>query len=71
MKNIWSVVHDCDDESEKPTCWSREINSPKYGRFVWINENEDGRFEVTANDGTLKTCESFTSAKRWVAMNII
>lgn len=71
MKNTWNIVHDCDGENGEPTCWVMEINHSKYGRFVWIEENENGDFDVTVDRGTLKTCKSLTSAKRWVSTNIL
>ena len=67
---IWDIVHDCDGENGEPTCWAKEINHTKYGRFAWISENADGNFDVIAGMGTLVTCKSLTSAKRWVSMNL-
>lgn len=74
MKNIWEIVHDCDDEETgKPTSWAKEINHPKYGKFVWITENENCLYDVEVNRVefiTLVTCKTLTSAKRWVSKNL-
>ncbi len=72
--NKWQIVHDCDDENGVPTCWAKAINHLDYGRFVWITEESDGKFNVEINQDedfrTLVTCKSLTSAKRWVSMNL-
>lgn len=73
MKNIWNIVHDCDGENGEPTCWAKEINHPKYGKFVWITENENCLYDVEVNRVefiTLVTCKTLTSAKRWVSKNL-
>ncbi len=73
MKNTWNVVHDRDGENGKPTCWTKEVNHKRYGKHIWITQNEYGMFDIEAcaNDFyTLKTCKSLTSARRWVATNL-
>jgi len=73
MKNTCNIAHDCDRENGEPTCWAREINHPKYGKFVWITENENGLYDVEVDRGefiTLVTCKTLTSAKRWVSTNL-
>lgn len=70
MKKEWEVIAEMnDEETNEPTCWYLEINSEKYGRFVWISELPDGRYAVEVRpEGefkTLATCKSLTSAKRW------
>lgn len=35
---IWNVVEDCNDYNDKPTCWACEINSPIYGKYLWITK---------------------------------
>lgn len=70
MKNKWNIVHDCDGENREATCWSKEINHSIYGRFAWIEENENGYFNVIVDSGLLIICKSLSSAKRWVSMNI-
>ena len=73
-KNTWEVVEDCNDENNNATCWSKEINHKKYGKFVWITDNGNGyNVEVISNDETivLKECKSLASAKRWVTSNLI
>ena len=62
----WYIIHECDTEEGNPTCWSKEINHPKYGKYVWIDLTYDNTYDVVANDTVLKNCKSLTSAKRWV-----
>lgn len=72
MKKVWKIVHDADDENGNPTCWTREVNHPKYGRFVWISETDTG-YDITVYKNSfivLKNCMSLPSAKRWVSINL-
>jgi len=72
--NQWNIVHDSDDDEGKPTCWCKEINNPKYGRFVWISKTETGYdVEISQRNFVVlkKDCKSLASAKRWVAINVI
>lgn len=32
----WHIIHECDTENGTPTQWSKEIDHPKYGQYVWI-----------------------------------
>ena len=67
----WNIVHDADAEDNTPTLWSTEINNSKYGRFVWIEINSSGTYDIVVDDDNiLKTCKSLTSAKKWVARNL-
>lgn len=38
MQQKWEVIHESDDENGNPTQWCKEINHPKYGKYVWIND---------------------------------
>lgn len=73
MATEWKIIHECDEDGE-PTCWSREINHPTYGKYVWIIRNEEGyAVEIDMGKGgfiSLQDCISLMSTKRWVAMNI-
>ncbi len=73
--NLWQTVNECYDETGKPTCWSRRIDSSMYGRFLWITINEKGNYLVAyLNDKefvVLKECKSLSSAKRWATQNIV
>lgn len=40
----WKVIHDCDDDEGNVTCWSTEINHPRYRKYAWISD--DGTFDV-------------------------
>lgn len=79
MKLKWEVIHECDDENGNPTEWAAEINHPKYGQFCWIDDmsdNEETQFSVFVDNGTIEMkelmrCKSLTSAKRWVARNLV
>lgn len=68
----WYIIDECDDEEGNPTCWCAEINHPKYGKYVWINDMGDHyNVEVICDGFTnsfteLVRCKSLTSAKRWV-----
>ncbi len=73
----WNPVYECDDEDGHPTVWASEINSKKYGKYVWISCVGDKEYEVTTShygsepgSEPIKICKSLTSAKRWVSMNI-
>lgn len=71
--NIWTVVEECNDDNNNPTCWACEINSKRYGKYVWISDKGGGYdVEVCTNNNfyTLKTCKTLSSAKRWVTMNV-
>ena len=73
MKKAWNIVHDCDGENGEPTCWAKEINHKKYGRFVWITKNENETYDVEVDIGkffNLITCKTLISAKRSVALNL-
>ena len=75
MKRNWEIVHDCDAEDGTATCWALQINHPKYGKYVWINADDDyTEFDVEVNRGgfeTLITCKSLASAKRWVSRYLL
>lgn len=69
---IWNPVLECDDDENNPTVWATEVNSEKYGKYVWICDTGDG-FEITSSyydEMPIKVCKSLTSAKRWVSINI-
>jgi hypothetical protein len=75
VKNQWEIVHDSDDEDGNPTCWCKEINHKKYGKYVWISHNGTELFdvEVSCSSGMIESimpCKSLTSAKRWVTINL-
>lgn len=63
----WKVIHECDTEDDKPTCWACEINHPEYGNFAWITETDNGyNVEIDKDEFVvLITRKSLTSAKRW------
>ena len=74
---VQNPVIDCDDDEDNPWVWASEINSKKYGKFVWISHAGDKQFEITTSNygsslgsTSLKVCKSLTSAKKWVSMNI-
>lgn len=74
MKRKWEIIHDADDDDGNPTNWALEINHYKYGKYVWICKYDENEFKIEVNYGDfidLVTCKSLTSAKRWVAMNLL
>lgn len=73
----WDPILECDDDEGNPTVWTSEVNSKKYGKYVWISQEDDDEFCITtSNYGSdlgsepLMICKSLSSAKRWVSMNI-
>ena len=74
MNSIWHVVHECDTEDGSPSCWTKRINHPVYGMFIWISQQSDGQYAIevipVADIKVLATCESLSGAKRWVKINI-
>lgn len=71
----WNIIHEMDDEETgAPTCWAAEINSPEYGRFIWITLNYLDRYNVEiSKEGELEmlvSCKSLSSAKRWITRYI-
>ncbi|MCB8640018.1 MULTISPECIES: hypothetical protein [unclassified Holdemanella] len=70
----WEIVHDCDDENENSTCWVKEVNSERYGKYIWITLWADNKYHVEYKDGRdlveITICKTLTSAKRWVSMYI-
>ena len=76
MANLkWNIIHEMDMESGEPTCFSSEINSEKYGKYVWLTLGEIGwNVEHELSDGefkTLKTCKTVLSAKKWAARYMV
>jgi len=72
MKATWRVVEECNVDGEA-TCWSSEINHPRYGRYVWITLNDGYDVEVE-NFGEIRvlvTCKTLASAKHWVSRYIL
>lgn len=74
MESTWNVVHECDTKDNRPAYWTKRIDHPIYGQFVWIGQYSDSEFAVEAipiNDiKVLATCKSLSSAKRCVTANI-
>ena len=70
MKNTWNIVHDCDLDDGTPTEWSLKIAE---NIFYWIDAMAEFTFDVIDNDGhtVLKNCQSLSSAKRWVTINLL
>lgn len=70
MEREWNIVHDCDLGDGTPTEWSLKVAE---GKFYWITEGSDGSFDVIDHDAhtVLMSCKTLTSAKRWVATNLL
>jgi len=73
MKTTYSVIHESDDDDGSPTCWAREINHKKYGKYVWISKENDvyNVEECSEELSVLVVCKTLTSAKRWISMNLV
>ena len=82
MKREWQIVPEGNTEiGDKPTCWSLEINSERYGKYVWITGMLDHDEETilyynvevipSGDVRVLAECKSLASAKRWVTMNLL
>lgn len=77
MKDVWQIVHDCDEDDGEPISWAKEINHQEYGKYIWITRRDDTEYavEVIPAPGQMETdvlmvCKSLKSAKRWVTMNV-
>ena len=70
MKREWNIVHDCDLDDGTPTEWSLRVADDK---FYWIDEVSDGTFDIIDHDShtVLANRKTLTSAKRWVATNLL
>ena len=70
MKNVWVIVHDCDLDDGTPTEWALKIAE---NVFYWIDAMANSTFDVIDKDGhtVLKNCQSLSSAKRWVTINLL
>lgn len=73
----WKPVFECDDDEDNPTVWVAEINSKKYGKYVWISCEDDCKYKITTSNygedlfsEPIKICKSLVSSKRWVSINI-
>lgn len=70
----WNIIHEMDNETGDPTCWAAEINSPEYGKFIWITLDDLDRYNVEISTEeefeTLVSCKSLSSAKRWITRYI-
>lgn len=68
----WESLRDGYDDNDPDGCWAKEINSEKYGKYVWISDEIDG-YEITTSrylNNPIMICKTLKSAKRWVSMNI-
>lgn len=74
MSKFWNIVHECDDDSGKPTEWVTQIDHSRYGKYCWIDDMIT-YFTVVVYDESqakeLVKCKSLTSAKKWVTMNLM
>ena len=59
-----------DMEDGTPTQWAKKIDHPIYGKYECIELTYNNTFDVVVNDTILINCKSFTSAKRWVSINL-
>lgn len=77
---VWKEVSESiDKETGKPSIWSTEINSERYGRYLWITMNEDNTYavEYDAGDRIIPVSSesvgfhSLAAAKEWVEEDLL
>ena len=64
----WKVIHDCDDDEGNVTCWSTEINHPRYGKYAWISDNGTFDVEVEQSDDVISA--QIYEIKRYAGMTV-
>ena len=67
----WEIVHDSDDDDGNPTVWAAEVNSDKYGKYIWIEKSYERGYDVvycTRSDNwyVLDSFGSLGRAKKYV-----
>lgn len=73
----WKEIPECCDENEKPTSWSAEVDSPLFGRYIYIDKISENKYAVVYNcNGTFRPISSesenfssLQSAKDYAADN--
>lgn len=73
----WKEIPECCDENEKPTSWSAEVDSPLFGRYIYIDKVSENKYAVVYNcNGTFRPISSesenfssLQSAKDYAADN--
>jgi len=68
--DFWHIVHECDDENDKPQEWATKLPN---GNYIWIDKEEDNTFGVhlyaDAEIGPEKTFRSLSAAQKYVDEN--
>lgn len=73
----WKEIPECFDENEKPTSWAAEVDSPLFGRYIYIDKMSENKYSVVYDcNGTFRPISSesenfrsLQSAKDYVADN--
>lgn len=73
----WKEIPECCDENEKPTSWSAEVDSPLFGRYIYIDKISENKYAVVYDcNGTFRPISSesenfssLQSAKDYAADN--
>ena len=77
---VWKEVPESiGEETGEPSIWSAEVNSERYGRYLWITMNEDNKYDVEYDTGDRIIPVSSESvgfrslavAKEWVEENLL
>lgn len=74
----WKEIPECRDEDGNPTSWSAEVESPLYGRYIYIDKVSENSYDVVYyamersrqlnSDSTGFYC--LADAKNWVEDNV-
>ena len=73
----WKEIPECCDENGKPTSWSAEVDSPLFGRYIYIDKISENKYAVVYDcNGTFRLMgssadnfSSLRSAKEYAADN--
>lgn len=77
---VWKEVFESiDEETGEPSIWSAEVNSERYGRYLWITMNEDNKYDVEYDTGgriipvssESVGFRSLAAAKEWVEEDLL
>lgn len=68
--DLWHIVHECDDENDKPQEWATKLPD---GQYIWVDREEDGSYGVhpTADPSAepTKTFYTLEEAQEYVNEN--
>lgn len=73
----WNVVHECDNDDGTPQVWSAQVDSPIYGKYIYIEKVYEHSYDITYTVGEKSRrlnsdstdFYSLADAKNWVEDN--